>query len=57
MEFEGQVFQGYAEGSNVELLEEVSHMIVVARNYEANQRILQMMDQTLSKAVNEVGSV
>lgn len=55
--FEGQVFQYFAEGSNVELVEEMSDMIVVARNYEANQRILRMMDATISKAVNEVGNV
>lgn len=55
--FEGQVFQGYTESSNVELLEEMNDMIVAARSYEANQRVLQMIDNTLGKAVNEVGSV
>ncbi|HZJ58315.1 MAG TPA: flagellar hook-basal body complex protein [Clostridia bacterium] len=55
--FEGQVFQGYAEASNVELLEEMSNMIITSRAYEANQRVLQMIDSTLSKTVNEVGSL
>ncbi len=57
IDFEGQVLQGYAEGSNVELVEEMTDLIVVQRSYEANQRILQMMDSTLEKAVNQVGSV
>ncbi|MFY9176587.1 MAG: flagellar basal-body rod protein FlgF [Caldicoprobacterales bacterium] len=55
--FDGQVFQGYAELSNVELVDEISDMITVARTYEANMRILQMMDNVLSKTVNEVGTV
>ncbi len=57
VEFEGQVFQGYAEQSNVELVDEISDMITVSRSYEANLRILQMLDNVLSKTVNEVGSV
>jgi flagellar basal-body rod protein FlgF len=55
--FEGQVLQYYVENSNVDLIEEISNMIVVARSYEANQRILQMADRTLAKTVNEVGTV
>lgn len=57
IEFEGQVFQGYAEQSNVELVDEISDMITVSRSYEANLRILQMLDNVLSKTVNEVGNV
>ena len=57
LEFEGEVLQGYIEASNVDLLEEMSNMIVAARSYEAAQRVLQMIDSTLSKTVNEVGSV
>lgn len=55
--FQGQVIQGYAESSNVEPLEEMTDMIVVSRSYEASQRALQMIDETLAKTVNEVGSV
>ena len=55
--FEGETFQGYVEASNVDLLEEMSNMIIAARSYEAAQRVLQMIDSTLSKTVNEVGSV
>jgi len=57
LEFEGEVFQGYLESSNVDPLEEMTNMIVAARNYESSQKIVQMMDEILGKAVNEVGKV
>lgn len=55
--FEGKILQGYAERSNVELLEEMSNLIITSRTYEANQRVLQMIDNTLAKTVNELGSL
>ena len=32
-------------------------MIAITRSYEANQKIIQTIDQTLDKAVNSVGQV
>lgn len=57
IEFQGEVFQGYLEASNVDPTDEMVSLIVAARSYESSQRIVQMMDQVLGKAVNEVGKV
>lgn len=50
-----QVKQGFLEGSNVDPVYEMVNMIQVMRAYEANQKAVQAHDQTLDKAVNEVG--
>jgi flagellar basal-body rod protein FlgG len=50
-----QLVQGFLEGSNVSPVEEMVAMIQVMRAYEANQKAVQAHDQTLEKAVNEVG--
>jgi flagellar basal-body rod protein FlgG len=47
--------QGFLEGSNVNSVGEMVTMIQVMRAYEANQKAIQAHDQTLEKAVNEVG--
>jgi flagellar basal-body rod protein FlgF len=52
-----EVLQGYLEGSNVDLSSEMVNMITVSRNYEANQRMVSMLNDTLQKTVNEVGRV
>jgi flagellar basal-body rod protein FlgF len=49
--------QGYVEESNVQPVEEMIKMIEVMRSYEANQKVMQTIDGTLDKAVNEVGRV
>lgn len=54
-DFTGTVQQGFLEQSNVNIVNEMVDMITVMRAYEANQKILQMQDGTLEKAVNEVG--
>jgi flagellar basal-body rod protein FlgG len=51
------VMQGYLEHSNVDLSTEMVNMITVSRNYEANQRMVSMINGTLDKACNEVGRV
>lgn len=55
--FSGTVQQGFTELSNVNIIREMVDMITVMRSYEANQKVLQAMDGTLEKAVNEVGAV
>jgi len=49
--------QGYIEGSNVNAVSEMVNMITAMRAFEANQKIIQATDQTLDKAINEVGRV
>ena len=47
--------QGFLETSNVDIGREMVDMLSVFRTYETNQRMLTMMDETLGKAVNEIG--
>lgn len=49
------VIQGYLEGSNVKIVEEMAKMIETTRLYQANQKVVQSIDSTLDKAVNQVG--
>ena len=56
-DFTGTVLQGFTEGSNVNVIDEMVDMITVMRAYEANQKVLQSHDSLLEKAVNEVGVV
>ena len=51
------VFQGFLEESNVKSIREMTEMLIVYRNYESDQRAIQMQDDTLKKAVNELGAV
>lgn len=47
----------YLERSNVNIIDEMANMMMVMRNFESNQKVIQTLDETLSKAVNEIGSV
>ncbi len=49
--------QGFLENSNVNVVREMVKMIQVNRYYEANQKVISMMDSTLDKAINSVGNV
>lgn len=51
------VVQGFVEESNAVAIEEMIGMITVMRAYESNQKLIQIQDSTLEKAVNEVGRV
>ena len=52
-----QVYSGYLEASNVQVVSEMVQLISVTRAYETNQKIIQTMDGSLDKAVNELGRV
>lgn len=54
---EAAVRQGYTEQSNVNVVTEMVNMISVTRAYEANQKVIQSIDQTLDLAANSVGKV
>ena len=49
--------QGYLETSNVNVINEMVSMITITRAYETNQKMMQTIDSTLDKAVNEIGKV
>lgn len=53
----GLIRQGYTEQSNVNVVSEMVNMIAITRAYEANQKVIQSMDQTLDDAVNSIGRV
>ncbi|HHW68363.1 MAG: flagellar basal-body rod protein FlgF [Epulopiscium sp.] len=54
---ESRIVQGFLEGSNVNVIREMVDMITATRIYEANQKAIQTHDETLGKAVNDVGRV
>lgn len=51
------VKQGYLEKSNIDTIETITQMITIMRSFESNQRVMQQMDETLGKTVNEVGNI
>lgn len=50
-EARGQVFQGYLEQSNVNVVSEMVEMITISRAFEANQKAMNAADDTMKKAV------
>lgn len=54
---ESTINQGYLETSDVDLADTMVEVIKVSRLYEANQRVVSAIDETLQKAVTEIGSV
>ncbi|MBC2580669.1 flagellar basal-body rod protein FlgG [Clostridium sp. DJ247] len=56
-EVNSTVRQNSLERSNINIINEMSDMITTMRSFETNQKIIQSLDDTLGKAVNEVGSV
>ena len=53
----GLIRQGYTEQSNVNVVTEMVNMIVITRAYEANQKVIQSVDQTLENSANSIGRV
>ncbi len=51
------VRQNALEKSNVNITNEIVNMMTIMRNFESNQKVIQAIDETLGKAVNEVGTV
>ncbi|MCM3760129.1 flagellar hook-basal body protein [Alkalihalobacillus oceani] len=52
-----QLQQGFLERSNVDTARTMTEMMNAYRSFEANQRILQAYDQSMDKAVNEIGRI
>ncbi|MDD2401558.1 MAG: flagellar hook-basal body protein [Clostridia bacterium] len=51
------ITQGMVEESNVNAVTEMVNMIDVMRAYESSEKVIQTIDGTLDKAVNDVGRV
>lgn len=45
------------ERSNVDTMSEMADMMMTMRTFESNQKVVQSLDETLGKAVNEVGRI
>lgn len=52
-----QLRQGFLEGSNVSADETATDMMEAYRSFEANQKVLRILDGTLDKAVNQIGRI
>jgi flagellar basal-body rod protein FlgG len=52
--FEGSIQQGFLEGSNVNIVQEMVQMITISRAYETNARMITLQDGTLQRAVNDI---
>ena len=48
--------QGYLEGSNTSTVREMANMLTAMRTFEANEKIVQMQDDRLGKAIAELGN-
>jgi flagellar basal-body rod protein FlgG len=57
IESQAVVKQNSLEKSNVNIINEMVNMMTVMRTFESNQKVVQSIDETLSKAVNEIGTV
>jgi len=51
------VIQGAVESSNTNMISEMIEMIEGYRNFETGQRMIQIQDESLGKAVNQLGAV
>jgi flagellar basal-body rod protein FlgG len=51
------VVQGQLEGSNVSVVMSMVEMLATMRTYEAYQKTIQALDQTVGQAANELGRV
>ena len=54
---DSKVSSGFLEMSNVDIASELVRMIEISREFESNQKLLHTADETLDKAVNEIGRV
>ena len=54
IEYTGRVEQGFLENSNVQVVREMIELVTLSRAYEANSRMVQIHDETLGRAVNEI---
>lgn len=52
---EPELLQGYLEGSNVTPLREMVDLVLISRAYEANQKMINTLDQQMEKALNALG--
>ncbi len=54
---DGGVRQGFIENSNSDMVEELTTLLAVERTYQANQKILAVLDATLDQAAGQLGQL
>lgn len=54
---EAKVQQGILEASNVNVVSEMVNLITISRAYQAGQKMINTIDETLDQAANQVGKV
>lgn len=52
-----QVFSGYIEKANIDQVKLMSDMIAALRAYEASQKMVTYQNETLQRAVNDIGRI
>lgn len=52
---EPELLQGYLEGSNASPLREMVDLVLISRAYEANQKIINTVDQQMQKTLEALG--
>lgn len=55
--FNGEVLQGFLEGSNVDPINEMVNMINIMRSYESSNKVVKAYDEMLQRAVNDIGKL
>lgn len=56
-ESKAEVLQGYLEGSNVNVIEEMVKMITTLREFESYQKVIHAFDEATSKLSNEIAKI
>jgi flagellar basal-body rod protein FlgF len=52
---DAELLQGYLEGSNASPLREMVDLVLISRAYEANQKIINTVDQQMQKTLDALG--
>lgn len=47
---------GFLEGANTSSVQEMGHMLLAMRHFEANQRALQVADERMGRSIQELGT-
>ncbi|MBX3747514.1 MAG: flagellar hook-basal body protein [Verrucomicrobiae bacterium] len=53
---ESTVRQGWIEGANTSVVGEMANLITAMRTFEANQRLIQMHDERMSRVISDLGT-
>lgn len=52
-----EILNGMVEGSNIDVVDEMSLLMSSSRAYQMNSKVLQAMDQIMGQSVNDIGKI